>query len=335
MKKTIAAILITALIALCMTFFVTACEKKDDGLTTVRLNEVTHSVFYAPLYVALNEGYFEEEGLKIELTNGGGADKSMTAVLSGQADIGLMGPEAAIYVKAAGSNNYPVVFGQLTNKDGSFLIGRTADENFSWSHLAGKEIIGGRKGGMPAMTLEYAMYLNGLNDGENVKINYDVQFDLITAAFESGTGDVCTMFEPVASTYEQEGKGYILASVGAAAGEVPYTCFMATKKYISENRDTVLKFMRAIIKGIDFVTESSSEAIASAVVPSFPDTSEELLAKAVDAYKAIDAYKTTPVMEEKDYDKFIEILRFAGTLEGDVAFGDIIDNSIAYELYGG
>lgn len=335
MKKILAAILITAFVSVCIASVLTGCNDNDDKTTTVRLNEVTHSVFYAPLYVALNEGYFEEEDLKIELTNGGGADKSMTAVLSGQADIGLMGPEAAIYVKAAGSNNYPVVFGQLTNKDGSFLIGRTPNEDFSWSDLEGTEIIGGRPGGMPAMTLEYAMYLNGLIDGENVTINYDVQFDLITAAFESGTGDVCTMFEPVASTYEQEGKGYILASVGAAAGEVPYTCFMATKNYISENRDTVLRFMRAIIKGIDFVTDNTPETIAKAVASSFPDTSEELLAKAVAAYKAIDAYKTTPVMEREDYEQFLAILRFAGTLENDVAFEDIIDNSIANELYGG
>lgn len=335
MKKLIAVILIAAFCLVCTAALLTACTEKESDLTTVRLNEVTHSVFYAPLYVALNEGYFEDEGLKIELTNGGGADKSMTAVLSGQADIGLMGPEAAIYVKAAGSNNYPMVFGQLTNKDGSFLIGRSPDENFSWSSLVGKEIIGGRPGGMPAMTLEYAMHLNGLTDGENVTINYDVQFDLIAASFESGVGDMCTMFEPVASTYEQEGKGYILTSVGAQAGEVPYTCFMATKNYISENRDTVLKFMRAIIRGIDFVTENSSEAIAEALSPSFPDTSVELNAKSIDAYKAIDAYKTTPVMEREDYDKFLEILRFAGTLETDVAFEDIIDNSIASELYEG
>lgn len=330
MKK-IAAILLIVVLGVMLTVGLTACNE-DDEFVTVRLNEVTHSVFYAPLYVAMNEGYFEDEGLKIELTNGGGADKSMTAVMSGQADIGLMGPEAAIYVKAGGSNDHPVVFGQLTNKDGSFLIGRNPIDNFTWDKIRGAEIIGGRPGGMPAMTLEYALYQNGLVDGRDVTINYDIQFDLITAAFESGTGDMCTMFEPVASTYASEGKGYILASVGAAAGEVPYTCFMATKSYLTENRDTVLKFMRAIIRGIDFVTENDSMTIAAAVRDSFPDTPDELNAKAIDAYKTIDAYKLTPVMEREDYEKFLEILRFAGTLDSDVAFEDIIDNSIANEL---
>lgn len=331
MKKLISIALIAVLCTLCALCFV-GCKDNDSGLTKVRLNEVTHSVFYAPLYVAINEGYFAEEGIEIELTNGGGADKSMTAVVSGQADIGLMGPEAAVYVKAGGSNNYPVVFGQLTKKDGSFLIGRNAAENFTWQSLTGSEIIGGRQGGIPAMTLEYALHLNGLDKDVNVNINYDVQFDLIASAFESGTGDYCTMFEPVASTYAAAGKGHIIASVGAAAGDVPYTCFMATKNYISDNRDIVIRFMRAIIKGIDFVTDSSSQAIAAAIAPSFPDTSDEILASSVEAYKAIDAYKTTPVMEEKDFNKFIEILTFAGALDVPVAFEDIIDNSIAEEL---
>ena len=331
MKKFISVALIAVLCTLCALCFV-GCKDDNSDTITVRLNEVTHSVFYAPLYVAINQGFFAEEGIEIELTNGGGADKSMTAVVSGQADIGLMGPEAAVYVKAGGSNNYPIVFGQLTKKDGSFLIGRNAVENFTWSSLAGSEIIGGRPGGIPAMTLEYALHLNGLDDGVNVKINYDVQFDLIASAFESGTGDYCTMFEPVASTYAEAGKGHMIASVGAAAGDVPYTCFMATKNYISDNRETVLAFMRAIIKGIDFVTDSSSQAIAAAIAPSFPDTSNEILASSVEAYKAIDAYKTTPVMEEKDFDKFIEILTFAGSLESPVSFSDIIDNSIAEAL---
>ena len=185
MKK-FAAILLIVVLTVFGVVGLGACTD-DDKMTTVRLNEVTHSVFYAPLYVAMNEGYFEEEGLKVELTNGGGADKSMTAVMSGQADIGLMGPEAAIYVLAGGSNDHPIVFGQLTNKDGSFLIGREPIENFSWDKIRGAEIIGGRPGGMPAMTLEYALYLNGLVEGRDVHINYDIQFDLITAAFESGT----------------------------------------------------------------------------------------------------------------------------------------------------
>lgn len=305
-------------------------KTEDDGV--IKLCEVTHSVFYAPLYVAINNGYFTEEGLTIELTNGGGSDKVMTAIMSGQADIGLLGPETAVYVKLGGSSNYPVVFGQLTKKDGSFLMGRTAEPNFEWDDLVGKEIIGGRRGGMPAMSLEYAIKKNDLQD--DVTINYDVQFDLIAAAFEGGTGDYCTMFEPLASNYQAAGKGYIITSVGAEAGEMPYTCFMATKSYVSEKKDKVTKFMRAIIKAIDFVMESDDATVAAALQASFPSTDLATLTSAVASYKAIDAYKRTPVMSEAEFNNLLEVLLSAGTITERVTYTDIIDNSIAEELIG-
>lgn len=328
MKKTISAVLIVTMLALCLTFFA-ACT--GDG-NIIRLNEVTHSVFYAPLYVAINNGYFAEYGLEIELTNGGGADKSMTAIISGQADIGLMGPEAAVYVKAGGSNNYPVVFGQLTRCDGAFLIGRTAQPDFEWGDLAGKEIIGGRKGGMPAMSLEHALTKNGLVVGKDLTLNYDVQFDLITAAFEGGTGDYCTMFEPNASQYEALGKGYVVASVGAEAGTIPYTCFMATKEYIENNGDKVENFLKAIIKAIAFVTDGDADEIADALKDSFPSADKELLKKSVERYKAIDAYATDPVMTEADYEHMLDILEESGSLARRVAFADIIDNTIINKI---
>ena len=330
MKKILTIILVVAILCIA-TLSLVSC-KKDDG-TIVKVNEVTHSVFYAPLYVAINNGYFEEVGITIELTNGGGSDKTMTAIMSGQADIGLAGPETAIYVNAGGSSNYPVVFGQLTTKDGSFLIGRNKIENFSWSSLAGKEIIGGRKGGMPAMCLEYALYKNGLVNGENVTINYDVQFDLIASAFGSGTGDYCTMFEPVATTYQNAGKGYIITDVGTEAGTVPYTCFMATKSYIKDNQTTVSLFMKAILKGIDFVMNNDEVTVATAILPSFNGSTTQDLASAVKAYKQIEAFKTSPVMLEEDYNKLIDILKFSKVLNKDVAFADVIDNSIVESLY--
>lgn len=330
MKKILTIILVVAILCIA-TLSLVSC-KKDDG-TIVKVNEVTHSVFYAPLYVAINNGYFEEVGITIELTNGGGSDKTMTAIMSGQADIGLAGPETAIYVNAGGSSNYPVVFGQLTTKDGSFLIGRNKIENFSWSSLAGKEIIGGRKGGMPAMCLEYALYKNGLVNGENVTINYDVQFDLIASAFGSGTGDYCTMFEPVATTYQNAGKGYIITDVGTESGTVPYTCFMATKSYIKDNQTTVSSFMKAILKGIDFVMNNDEMTVATALLPSFNGSTTQDLASAVKAYKQIEAFKTSPVMLEEDYNKLIDILKFSKVLNKDVAFADVIDNSIVESLY--
>lgn len=328
MRKFVAISLVVALLMIA-TLSLVSCTKEEN---VVRVNEVTHSVFYAPLYVAINEGFFEEEGLTIELTNGGGSDKTMTAVMSGQADVGLAGPETAVYVKAGGSSNYPVVFGQLTTKDGSFLIGRERTNNFKWSDLEGKEIIGGRRGGMPAMCLEYALYKNGLINGENVTINYDVQFDLVASAFGAGTGDYCTMFEPVASSYENAGKGYVQTDVGTEAGTIPYTCFMATKDYIKNNQGTVKSFMKAIMKAIDFVMENDDLTVAKALEKSFVGTSISDLEKAVRSYKAIGAFKTDPKMSEEDFQKLIDILKFANVLEGEVSYNDIIDNSIVSSL---
>lgn len=325
MKKIIAVLLIATLVLTACVLV--GCKKPDDGVTTIRLNEVTHSVFYAPLYVAINEGFFQEENIKIELTNGGGSDKTMTAIMSGQADIGLLGPETAVYVKLGGSSNYPVVFGQLTKKDGSFLIGRQGIENFKWEDLKGKEIIGGRRGGMPAMSLEYALKEKGVYD--DVTINYDVQFDLITASFESGIGDFCTMFEPGASQYQAANKGSIITSVGAAAGDMPYTCFMATSKFVSEKSDVVTKFMKAIIKGIDFVISKDNTTVANALKASFPSTDVSILASSVGAYKAIDAYKSTPVMSEAEFDNLLDVLMSSGTITERVKYTDIINNSIA------
>ncbi len=329
MKKFITLLLVVALLTLAALSLVSC---KDNEGTTIRLNEVTHSVFYAPLYVAINEGYFAEEGLTIELTNGGGSDKTMTAIMSGQADIGLAGPETAVYVKAGGSSNYPIVFGQLTTKDGSFLIGRNQTDNFKWSDLEGKEIIGGRKGGMPQMCLEYALYKNGLENGKNITINYDVQFDLIASAFGSGTGDYCTMFEPVATSYQNAGKGYIQTDVGTEAGTIPYTCFMATKSYINNNQSTVKSFMKAIIRATNFVMVNDDLIVANALAESFPGTSTKDLANAVGQYKKIGAFKVTPTMLEEDYNKLIDILKFSKVLDKDVAYSDIIDNSIVDSL---
>ena len=329
MRKLVTLLLVVTLLCLA-TLSLIGCNDKNGSI--VKVNEVTHSVFYAPLYVAINNGYFEEVGITIELTNGGGSDKTMTAVMSGQADVGLAGPETAVYVKAGGSSNYPLVFGQLTTKDGSFLIGRERVNNFSWASLENKEIIGGRKGGMPAMCLEYALYKNGLVNGQNVTINYDVQFDLIASAFGSGTGDYCTMFEPVATTYQNAGKGYVLTDVGTEAGEVPYTCFMATKNYIKDNQSTLKAFMSAIQKGIDFVMEKDDLTIANALLSSFTGSSLEDLASAVKSYKEIGAFKTSPVMLEEDYNKLIDILKFSKVLDKDVAFEDVIDNSIVESL---
>ena len=318
--------------ALLLLLPLSACEKKD-GLTTLKINEVTHSIFYAPMYLADSMGFFEEEGIEIELTNGGGADKVMAAVLSGDADIGFCGPEAALYVLAGGSTDVPTVFGQLTKRDGSFLVSRTDEPDFEWSDLEGKEILAGRKGGVPAMTFEYILNQNGLYDGVNVDLNFDVAFDLMTAAFEGGTADYCTMFEPVASEYEAAGKGYVVASVGEASGEVPYTCYMAMSSWLEDNEDTARAFLKAMTKAIKYVNEHSSEEVAPYLQGQFASTSLESIAVALDSYKAIDAWVSNMAMTRSALDRLQDIIDNAGELPERVEFDDLFDTVYAQAAY--
>ena len=333
MKKKITVVFLVIFLLACSVFSFASCGRANQGETNViKLNEVTHSVFYAPMYVALELGYFADEGLTIELTNGGGADNVMTAVLSGQSDIGFCGAEAAIYVNLQNSTNCPVIFGQLTNKDGSFLVGRTAEPNFEWNDLIDKEILVGRRGGVPAMCIEYVLAQHNIIDGINVTFNYDVSFSLMAAAFEGGTGDYCTMFEPVASTFEDQGKGYIVASVGAESGNLPYTCYMAKQSYIDANGAKVEKFMRAITKGIDYVMDNDSATIADAISGQFPTNDVTLLATAVQNYKDIGAYKTSPVMLEEDFDHLLDIIIGAGIITERADFDEVVDNTIANKL---
>ena len=295
----------------------------------ITLNEVTHSVFYAPLYAAISLGYFKEEGIELELVNGGGADKSMTAVLSGQAEIGLMGPEAAIYVFNEGKEDSALVVGQLTKRDGSFLMGRTPDEDFKWTDLKGKTIIGGRAGGVPEMTLEYVLRKNGLEPGKDVDVITNIQFNLMGGAFEGGTGDYVTLFEPTASMFEKEGKGYILDAVGAESGEVPYTAFMAKKSYIKDNPLVIEKFLRAVYRGQQFVQKATDEEVAKAIVSFFPDTTEESLVMVAKSYRAIDAWMDTPVMKVEAFSRLQDIIIQAGVLKDKVGFTDVVDTSYA------
>lgn len=330
MKKIIAAILA---VALCAVPFA-GCKEGDDGLTKIELNEVTHSVFYAPMYVAIEKGYFEENGLKISLTNGGGADKVMTAVLSNSAQIGLMGPESSLYVYAQGKTDYPMVFGQLTQKDGSFLVSRVDEPDFKWEDLRGKGILAGRPGGVPLMTFEYLINQHGLEDGTDCTLITDVQFDLMTAAFEEGTGDYCTMFEPLASEYEKAGKGFVVASVGEGAGEVPYTSFVAKQSYIEDNTDVINTFLGALKKAYDFMADATDAEIAEAIRGQFPSTSLESLTTSVTSYKAIDAWTDDLTMSEESFNRLQDIMQNSGELDEWVPFEKIVNNSYAEAIFG-
>lgn len=272
MKRRIISLLVAiVIIAIFTTIYINFNKKNtEDSLKLVKVNEVTRSVFYAPQYVAISNGFFEKQGLKVELTTGQGADKVMTAVLANQCDIGFAGPEASIYVYNEGKADYTQVFAQLTKRDGSFLVSKTNTDNFSWQDLKGKVVIPGRKGGVPYMTLEYVLKQNGIEPSKDVTLDDSINFDLMAGAFAGGNADYVTLFEPTASLTQNSGKGYIVASVGKAAGELPYTAYFAKKSYIENNEDTIQKFTNAIYEGQIWVKEHTAKEIAREHTRIFP-----------------------------------------------------------------
>ncbi len=326
LKRKILYLALAALFTLMIPLSVTGCGKGDK---TIKINEVTHSVFYAPLYLADALGYFEDEGYNIELSNGGGADATMAAVLAGEADIGFCGPEAAVYVHTGDSDDAPMVFGQLTKRDGSFLVGRTREDNFSWSNLQGKDILAGRSGGVPLMTFQYVLR----NEGVTANCITNVAFNSMTAAFEGNVGDYCTMFEPVASEYQAAGKGYIVASVGQKSGEIPYTCFMAKQSYIDHNGEKVRALLRAVTKAIKYIDENEVTKVAELISPYFDGTSAESIKTSVENYKKIDAWVKNMAMEETSYERLLDVIEQAGELKSRVKFDDVILTEAADRVY--
>ncbi len=304
-----------------------AIEVKE--VKTIQVNEVTRSVFYAPQYVAISKGFFEEEGLNIELTTGQGADKVMTAVLSGQSDIGFAGPEAAIYIYNEGKEDYAEVFAQMTQRDGSFLVSRDKTDNFSWQDLKGKTIIPGRKGGVPYMTFEYVLKQNGIDPKKDLVLDDSISFDLMAGAFAGGNAEYVTLFEPTASMTEAAGAGYIVASVGEAAGEIPYTAYFANKSYIEKNGDVIQGFTNAIYKGEKWVKDHSAKEIAEAITEFFPDTDLDMLTAAIQSYIDIDAWRDTPVLKEESFNLLQKVMTEAGELEKQADYNKIVNNSFA------
>ncbi len=304
-------------------------QNTSSDLKLIKVNEVTRSVFYAPQYVAINKGFFEENGIQIELTTGQGADAVMTAVLANQCDIGFAGPEASIYVYNEGKEDHTQVFAQLTKKDGSFLVARTDTDNFDWKDLKGKTVIPGRKGGVPYMTLEYVLKQNGINPEKDLVLDDSIKFDLMAGAFASGNADYVTLFEPTASLTEQENKGYVVASVGKEAGEIPYTAYFAKESYIQDNENTIQQFTNAIYKGQQWVKTHSSKEIAEVIQDFFPDTDLSLLESAIQSYKDIDAWNDTPVLEEDSYNRLQEVMTLAGELEQKAPYTEIVNNTYA------
>lgn len=302
-------------------------DKKE--IKEISVMEVTRSIFYAPQYVALSQGFFEEEGLKIDLTTGSGADSVMTAVLSNQVDIGFAGPEASIYVYNQGSTDYPKVFAQLTKRDGSFLVGREKNDNFKWSDVKGSVIIPGRVGGVPNMTLQYVLRKNGIDVKKDVTLDTSISFDLMAGAFSAGNADYVALFEPTASATENANAGYIVSSIGAETEEVTYTTYFATSSYVQKNSDVIQSFTNAINKGLKWVKAHSAEEIADAISEYFPDTDRDLLVKVVQNYIDIDPWNTTPVVSESGFNLLQTIMEQAGQLDKRADFNEVVDNSFA------
>lgn len=333
MKKNIIIITMVLIIIIGITIGKTVHDKRNNNndIKTIKVSEVTRSVFYAPQYVAINNGYFKENGIEIELTTGQGADAVMTSVLSNQVNIGFAGPEASIYVYNEGKEDYCQVFAQMTKKDGSFLISKTKTENFSWQDLKGKTVIPGRKGGVPYMTLEYVIKQKGLTPGKDLTLDDSIKFDLMASAFTSGSADYVTLFEPTASNIEKLGKGHIVASVGKEAGEIPYTAYFAKKSYIENNQTTIQNFTNAIYKGQKWVKEHTAKEIAESIKNFFPDTDIKLLTTAIQSYKDIDAWNEIPVLKQESFDKLQEVMSLAGELKVKAPYDKIVNNKYAQE----
>lgn len=313
-------LLIGVITILTMTF---STPKEDDNLTTINLAEVSHTIFYAPQYAAIQNGYFEEEGMEINLILTPGADKVAAALLSKDADIGLSGSEATIYVYNGGEQDYLKTFAQLTQKDGSFLVSRTPIENFTLEDLRGKTVIGGRRGGMPEMTFEYVLRQNGMDPKTDLTIDTSVEFAAMGGAFIGGDDDFVTLFEPTALEVEQQGYGYVVASIGELGGVVPYTSYSARISFIEENPDLIAGFNRAVQKGLDYVHSHSDEEVAKTILSFFPDTSLNDLTEVVERYREINAWPTTTSFTEESFNHLQDIMIDAGELEEKVPYSEL------------
>ena len=299
-------------------------EPEEKALTKVTLNEVAHSIFYAPMYVAIEEGYFEDEGIDLDLVCGFGADKTMTAVISGEADIGFMGSEASIYTYAEGATDYVVNFAQHTQRAGNFLVAREEMPDFSWEDLKGHLVLGGRKGGMPEMVFEYILKQNGIDPEKDLEINQNIDFGSTAAAFAEGQGDFTVEFVPGATSLESEGKGYVVASLGEDSGYVPYTAFSAKQSFIDENPDIIQGFTNALQKGMDYVQAHTPDEIAKIIEPQFPETDLAAVTKIVQRYKDQDTWKNDTVFEEESFDLLQNILEEAGELNERVPYEKLV-----------
>lgn len=323
---------LSILLILSMMLALFGCGKSTESKNTkVTLNEVAHSIFYAPMYVAIENGYFEEEGIDLELVTGFGADKTMTALLSGEADIGFMGPETTVYTYNEGANDKVINFAQLTQRAGNFVVAREDMPDFKWADLKGKTVLGGRAGGMPEMVFEHVLKSQGIDPVSDLTIDQNIDFGSTAAAFSGGTGDFSIEFEPGATNLEKEDAGYVVASVGVDSGYVPYTAFSAKDSYIQKNPKIIQSFTNALQKGMDYVNKHSSKEIAKIIAPQFKDSDQTTIATIVERYKSQDTWKTNLVFSEESYELLLNILEESDVLSQRPPYEDLITTFFAEE----
>lgn len=308
--------------------------ESDSGLQKITLNEVAHSIFYAPMYVAIEEDYFAQEGIDIELVTGFGADKTMTALLTGEADIGFMGSESTIYTYIGGNEDYAVNFAQLTQRAGNFLVSREPVDNFDWDMLKGTKVLGGRAGGMPQMVFEYILKKNGIDPEKDLSIDQSIDFGSTAAAFSGGQGQFTVEFEPHATSLEKKGDGYIVASLGEESGYVPYTAFSAKKSFMEQNPEVIQAFTNALQKGMDYVSSHTPEEISKVIKPQFAETDMETLVTIVSRYYEQDTWKEDLIFEESSFTLLQNILDEAGELEERVPYTDLVNTEYARKACG-
>ena len=323
--------LLPALFLFSLGLFGCANHRENATLTPVTLNEVAHSVFYAPLYVSIENGYFKEEDIDLSLVTGFGADKTMTAVLSGEADIGFMGPETTVYAASEGASDTVVNFAQLTQRAGNFLVAREEMPDFSWDDLRDKRVLGGRKGGMPEMVFEFILKKNNLDPKTDLTIDQSIDFGSTAAAFSGNNADFTVEFEPHATALEAKGDGYVVASLGRDSGYVPYTAFSAKKSYLDAHPALIQSFTNALQKGMDYVSSHTPEEIAASIQPQFEETDLETLTTIVTRYYDQDTWKEDLIFEEASFDLLTNILTEAGELSQEVPYEDLVNTEFARE----
>lgn len=309
MKKFLKLMSVVLALTLLSTAFYGCKKESNKEFTKIRLNEVVRSIFYAPMYAAINQGFFKEQGIDIDLSTGQGADKTMQQVISGSAEIGFCGPEQVIYLYNQGREDYAVVFAQLTRRDGSYLVGRNLEPDFRWENLRGKTVIGGRPGGVPEMTLEYILKNHGLVPGKDVEIITNLAFTATASAFKSGTGDYVALFEPTGSMLEQENAGHIVSSIGKVSGEIPYTVFFSTKSYMEKNPEIIQKMTNAVYKGLLWVNSEDSKKVAESIISFFPGSDIDMLTKVIDRYKAEGHWGTDLILKEEPMSKLMDVIQ--------------------------